>query len=365
MPGMRYLVPAGIGVVAAVVPVAPLRADHIGGSFGIETAAPLITETAIPLERGRFALSLRVDYVDYEEFSDLQLIAARRADPEADIHSLDDLRRPSLGASYGFTDNLTLGLRLPYVKRSNVLEPEEGHFHDGQFSAHDIIDHGDISGIGDMSLYGLYRWYQESDLSIATLFGLKAPTGEENEEGFTAVYDYVTKEREPYAPHEEEEGGHEHEGLLVETHLQPGSGSWDGFAGLALQRPLGVFMLNSSLLYTITTQGSQDTELGDMFAYNLALSYAAGRAFAACSGCSWHLFVEVNGEWQDEEKHDGIRNPDSGGNVIFVTPGVRLTGASGWNLVVAAGWPIAEDLNGIQVEPDLRLTAGINLLFGP
>jgi hypothetical protein len=351
--------------VTILLPVAAIRADHIGGSFGLETAAPLVTETAIPLDRGSSSLSFRMDYVDFDEFSDAELISARLSDLEADIHSLDDLRRPSVSMSYGFTDNLTLGLRLPYVERSNVLEPEEGHVHDGDVFVHDIIDHGDPSGMGDMTFYGLYRWYQENDLNIATLFGLKAPTGDEDEEGFKSVYDYRTGEREPYVPHEDEEGGHEHEGLLVETHLQPGSGSWDGFVGFALQRPAGAFTLNSSVLYTITTEGSQNTELGDMFSYNLALSYGTGERFTPCAGCGWNLFLELNGEWQDEETHDGIDNPDSGGNVVYLTPGVRLAGGTGWNVVAAAGFPVAEHLNGIQVEPDLRLTAGFNVVFGP
>lgn len=358
----RHLLPAALAAV--LLPVVAVQADHIGGSFGVETAAPLITETAIPLTRGSWSLNLRMDYVDFDEFSDEQLIAERRANPEADIHSLDDLRRPSIGVSYGFTDNLTLGMRLPYVERTNVLEPEEGHYHDGHFAAHDIIDHGDVSGMGDAIFYGLYRWYQDNELTISTLFGIKAPTGDDDEEGFESVYDYETKEREPYEPHDDEEGGHEHEGLLVETHLQPGSGSWDGFAGLALQRPAGPFTLHSSVLYTITTQGSQDTELGDSFAYNLALSYGAGERLAPCAGCAWNLFLELNGEWQDEENHDGRDNPDSGGNVVFLTPGVRLVGGSGWSVVTAVGFPVADHLNGIQVEPDLRLTAGLNVVFG-
>jgi hypothetical protein len=346
------------------LPVGAARADHLSGALGIETAAPLITETAIPLAPGAWSLSFREDYVDFDEFSDEELIEARRSDPEADIHSLDDSRRPSIGLSYGFTDDLTLGLRLPYVERTNVLEPEEGHFHDGNFSAHEIIDHGDVSGLGDATFYGLYRWYQENELTISTLFGIKAPTGDDDEEGFESVYHYLTKEREPYVPHEDEEGGHEHEGLRVESHLQPGSGSWDGFAGLTLQRPAGPFTLNSSLIYTITTQGSQNTELGDIFAYSLALSYGTGDRFTPCAGCGWNLFLELNGEWQDEENRHDVDNPDSGGNVVFLTPGVRLAGAAGWNIVAGVGFPVAEHLNGIQVEPDMRLTAGFNIVLG-
>jgi hypothetical protein len=361
----RSILP-GAGM-AGLLAAAPLHADHIGSSFGVDTAAPLITETAIPLQQGAWSLSMRIDYVDFDEFSDEELIEARRNDPEADLHSIDDLRRISLGLSYGMTEDLTIGVRLPYVERTNVLEPEEGHFHDGHFSAHDIIDHGDISGLGDAIFYGLYRWYQDEGLTISTLFGVKAPTGEDDEEGFESVYHYETKEREPYEPHHDDEddgGGHHHAGRQVETHLQPGSDSWDGFAGLALQRPAGPFTLNASVLYTITTEGAQDTELGDTFAYNVALSYGTGERLAPCAGCAWNLFLELNGEWQDEENTESVDNPDSGGNVVFLTPGVRLVGSGGWSAVIAAGFPVADHLNGTQVEPDLRVTAGLNLLFG-
>jgi len=70
-----------------------------------------------------------------------------------------------------------------------------------------------------------------------------------------------------------EEEGHHHEGNRLETHQQPGSGSYDPIVGVAYSQVLGMFNLDSSAVHTIVNEGSQDTDLGDSFKYNLSFSY--------------------------------------------------------------------------------------------
>ena len=57
----------------------------------------------------------------------------------------------SVFAAYGVTDNLTLGVRLPYVQRFDVggVDHHGGH--------HDVIDQGNPGGFGGISLIGQYR----------------------------------------------------------------------------------------------------------------------------------------------------------------------------------------------------------------
>ena len=166
-------------------------------------------------------------------------------------HSLDAIFAPSLVYSYGITDDLTLTLRLPFVRRTNI---REGHVHGG---VPEIDDLGDSAGVGDLSVLAQYRLLNnratQSELSL--LLGVKLPTGD------TSV---------------NTAGGER-----FETEFQPGSGSWDGMFGLAFTKRLGPWSFDANVLYVLATEGAQDTDLGDRFQYNAALSY---RLFGGLSG---------------------------------------------------------------------------------
>ena len=74
------------------------------------------------------------------------------------------------------------------------------------------------------------------------------------------------------------------------------------------------------------------------------------------------LVLELNGEWHDEQSEGGETDPNSGGNVVFLAPGVRVVRdqISGH---LTIGVPVISDMNGVQAEPDMRITAGISRSF--
>ncbi len=343
------------------------QADHLSGGFGIEQAAPINTESAVPLRRNGWTLGLRTEYVDQDTFGDVELINLRGADinrdgeANEDLHSTKSLLGVSLRAAYGVTENLTLGFRLPWIRREDIREPEEGHGHGANpIVVHDIIEHGDSAGVGDTTFFGLYRFYHDTTNDVAALFGVKTPTGDTDEEGFedeVSAGRFVTN----VIP-EDHEDDHHHAGRRLETHLQPGSGSWDGLLGLAYSRPLGPANFDTNFLYTIVSEGSQDTDLGDALSYNFAVSYPTER-FVPCQSCRWNLILELNGEWRDKEERSGVEIDNSGGHVVYLSPGLRFVGIGGLNLGVSFGYPVVTDVNGDQVEPDYRLVGTINVTF--
>jgi hypothetical protein len=339
-------------------------ADHLSGGFGLETAAPITTDSPLPLARGGWSFGFRFEYTDFDAFSDRELLQLRGSDPEADLHSLDTLLRYSFRMAYGLIENLTLGVRVPIVSRLDVREPEKGHCHGGRCVAHDIIDHGDITGVGDALFFGLYRFFHApaSHTHLAALFGVKTPTGQTGQTGF---------EQERFGgisvplPSDFEAGGahHHDDSRVVEAEFQPGSGSWDGLLGLAYQTALEPFNFNSSFLYTIVSEGTQDTALGDIFEYNFALSYPLPQGrFVPCPSCAWNLILELNGQWQDKEERAGVENDNSGGHVLFLSPGVRFIGGR-WNVAASGGYAVVSDLNGGHVEPDYRAVVSLNIAF--
>lgn len=186
-------------------------------------------------------------------------------------------------------------------------------------------------------------------------------------------------------------------GVLFDTEFLPGTGSWDWSAGLAVSQRLGGrTSLHANVLHTWAGTGEQDTDLGNRVQYNVALAYRAigavlqpGHSSSRMNagalpppmyhgagsskdhhheepvrsrGMALDLVLEVNGEWHDREKVGGVREDNSGGNVVFLSPGGRLS-FDRWSSFISFGVPIINNMNGIQAEPDYRLTSGIAVSF--
>ena len=72
--------------------------------------------------------------------------------------------------------------------------------------------------------------------------------------------------------------------------------------------------------------------------------------------------LELNGEWQDKQNENGEIDPNSGGNVVLLSPGLRLA-SNNWSGFATVGIPIVNDLNGLQSEPTYRLFGGVLVGF--
>lgn len=340
-------------------------ADHASVGFGVGSASPINTESGVPLPENKWATGVRLEHIQFDEYSDSELRHLRERDPEADLHSVDTLNQVSVGVAYGITDNFTVGVRLPIVMRNNIREPEHGHGfeevdhgndHDNDHEEenehaedndHDegpepinIATLGDVDGIGDAVFFGQYRFLQHEGSHLSALFGVKTPTG-------------VTSRTSD-------------QGTLLEVEFQPGSGSWDGLMGFAFTQELGDFNFDSNILYSVVTEGTQDTNLGDIFSYNFALSY---RLFGQ-EGSSYmppdyvfELIGEVNGEWREKEERAGIVDDNSGGNLVYLSPGIRFTAKKRANIAFSFGIPVVRGVNGDQVKPDYRIISTFNVNF--
>jgi len=98
------------------------------------------------------------------------------------------------------------------------------------------------------------------------------------------------------------------------------------------------------------TEGSRDTDLGDIFNYNLALSYRALEPL--------DLILEANGVWRDKQEVEGVEDENSSGNIVYFSPGVKIS-LGKFMAYLSAGFPVIEDLNGVQTGTDFRLVSGI------
>ncbi len=363
----------------------PAQADHPTLSLEDGSAGPVTTISAITLPAGSISAGVQSQFIFTDEIPDADLIRYTLLDDH--VHSTESLTSLSLTSAYGFTDDLTAGFALPYIQRSGfrsvgfapaagavaplVKSPRHGgHGHGGvgpvEPALVPYIQTTDFEGLGDATLYGQYRFSHDeaAQRHAAVLFGLKTPTGDTN----------VRDAR----------------GLLIEGDHQPGSGSWDPLAGFAFTQQVGKWSFDLNGLYTFVNEGTQQTNRGDIVNYNAAVSYRLLGSVGedACdheghthshvkspkgavaphdhrdqAATTWDLILEANGDWRDRVSIGGIEEENTGGNVIFLSAGSRLTLPNGWTTSVSVGVPAVSDLNGIQSEPALRMLFGISKGF--
>jgi hypothetical protein len=347
---------------------------HHPGIGGVGGAGGIFTIGAGTLDQGQFAFSAFVEYIRLKQLSDATLLA----NVGNDVHGLQSIESRSFAISAGVTNDFMVSVRFPWVRRTGIREgvlqdaPPVVEGEEEPAPLRTVHDRGSTSGFGDITTLAQYRFLNStrSGTQAALLFGFKAPTGKTN-----AI--------DPF-------------GELFEAEFQPGSGSWDGLFGFAFsQRLAPAWSVHANVLAVATSTGTQDTNLGNRFLYNAALAY---RLFGETAGVphshdplaayahaghshgptvarrrgaevahphvALDAFVEVNGEWHDKQRTAGIVDPNSGGNTVYVSPGLRLT-VENWSSYILVGFPVVNDLNGIQATPSWRLIGGLSLVLGP
>jgi hypothetical protein len=297
-------------------------AHHPTAETSIGLTGPIRTLSPTPLDKGSLNFSLQFEFIDFDAFSDEEL--RQFAAAGNDVHGTDSITHTILGVNFGLTDNLTLSLSLPYVYVNNIKEAHEDE-------PEEVHEHGDAEGIGDLTLLSQYRFLQAGGYESSMFLGLKIPSGRTDDTDL--------------------------EGVRFETEFQAGTGSWDPIAGLAARKELGKVSVTAGFLYSFATGGAQDTDLGDYLDYGAALSY---RAFNG--KMRWDLIMEANGKWQQRQEIGGVEDPNSGGNIIYLSPGTRLC----WkrlSLYLSLGFPVLQDLNGVQTDVGFRILSGIGFEF--
>lgn len=317
-----------------------LIADHASPSFETGTSGAINTLSASTLPKDKLVMGVSTQFIELDDISNERLEALGAINEE--VHSTDSLMSLSANIAYGLTDNLSIGISLPYIDRQNISEAENDGpgMGEAEFA-------GDSNGVGDLTLFSQYRFYSTGKINLAIILGLKTPTGDTDE--------------------------FELEGKPFEAEQQPGSGSWDPFAGLSFNKSWGRIGIASNLLYTFVNDGTQNTNLGDIFNYNLATTY---RVYHVKEDHDHQhhdhsnnlidyldLVLELNGDYREKVEIDGIKDSNTGGNTLYLSPGLRIGFGHKWSIYSSFGLPIINDLGGIQSEPELRITAGISTTF--
>lgn len=233
---------------------------------------------------------------------------------------------------YGATRDLTLAVTLPIVERRL-------HF-DGPAGERRTIT---ADGPGDLTLGGAYRFFrrdvERGTTQFSLLGGLKLPTGVTDLEDSNLPRLTGTPE------------------TRLPPSLQLGSGSVDGIVGLAGFQNIDRLSFYADVQGKLNTEGAQDFRAGDRLFYDLSADYVL------LPGRNMFLILELNGVVTAHAEQDGRTVRDSGGHLLFLSPGIQYLPIPPLILEAGIQIPIYRDLNGRQLAPDWSVVVGLRYLF--
>ena len=240
------------------------------------------------------------------------------------------VRTTPVGIVYGLRTGLSLVTVLPFVDKTV------------SFRGPATQRTRSTSGLGDALFLAKWRFYKRDQpigtFRLATELGLKAPTG---------AHDLESGDGHPLPPT-----------------LQRGSGSWDPIADVIMTyvpaAGRGRWSFMGDVGVTLTTE-AHGVEVGNQVSYDGMVKYRVHPA--RHPGRDTFLLLELNGRWQDRTRVGGGFTDDSGGHVMYLSPGIQFLLRR--NLILEAGVqvPLASDLNGAQHAPNTRILAGMRYII--
>ncbi|MBI1797837.1 MAG: transporter [Candidatus Eisenbacteria bacterium] len=206
-------------------------------------------------------------------------------------------------------DRLALLGRVPYNVKEITSSPV------GEASARTTS-----RGLGDaeaMALIGLWRGIGPRASTFAAVLGAIAPTGSNDARDAT--------------------------GARLDAHLQPGTGAWSANAGLNATLMIGDGALAAHLSGRWSGMNAHGYRYGRALLYDLGFTSAERRNVA--------LLAQINGRSAGADRlEDGSIGANTGGTVVYASPGVRWRTGIGVSVEAALKIPVLESLRGDQRE---------------
>ncbi len=217
---------------------------------------------------------------------------------------------------YNITSDLLVGTMAPFV----------------QVEARSIAGTNDSFGLSDISLFAKYLVVQidalQETFRVTVKGNIKFPTGSKN--------------RTPAL----------------------GTGTVDyslGTVGAWIGERFGIYG-DASYTFKGTSEGYK---FGNAIIYNLALGFRAFPAvYETYPTSQWNLYLELNGMHTAKDKVNSQTLLDTGGNILFLSPGIQYIPSRYFLLEASIQIPIYQHYNGIQPGTDaIGLIGGRALFF--
>jgi hypothetical protein len=146
-------------------------------------------------------------------------------------------------------------------------------------------------------------------------------------------------------------------GTRLPPNLQLGSGSVDGIVGVASFHNMDRLSVYADVQGKLNTEGAQDFRAGNKLFYDLSADYVL------LPQRNMFVILELNGVSTSRAEQAGRTVRDSGGQLLFLSPGLQYLPIPPLILEVGIQIPIYRDLNGRQLAPDWSVVAGLRYLF--
>lgn len=304
-------------------------ADHGPGTTGGST-----TQSGETLKPGAFSLGLQWDYTQFESLTAADIDRrTHQVNSNEDIH-FDALRWNSLWTiafAYGVVEDFQLAFSTGWYRGA---DQREGRIDDtGTYQFHDF---GDVTGMTDLWVTGKYRVLKGPYGQWALSAGVKFPTGRDDVRG--------RGETDP-----------------LEPSVQPGSGAFDFLGGTSYSVWLTErFTLDSSVQYTHRTEANS-FKIGDRIDAGAAVAFRLTEDMQKFPQAS--VFGEISVRHGFKNKEDGHDTVNSGGTVLFLSPGIRAAFTPHVSLSVAPQFPVLEALNDEQQKTLFKILTGLTFTF--
>ena len=273
-------------------------------------AAPLNFNTALPVAKGEFVLRQQFIFARASG-------AGREREERAAISVI----------GYGAAAALTLFAEIPFVDRSLDSGAPGGRLSRS------------ASGLGDITLSARYTVFRRDGpgrtFRLAPFVGLKLPTGRS--------------------------GSRDSFGTLP-PEVQNGTGSWDPFSGLVLTYQTLEYQIDAQAAYRANTRAG-GFEAGDVARADISFQYRLLPRLIE-SGTPGFLYgvAGANLRHRGRSSVDGAADKNSGGTVLFLSPGLQYV-TKRWIIEFGAQLPVARHSNGSALEDDFVLRVGARLNF--
>ena len=151
-------------------------------------------------------------------------------------------------------------------------------------------------------------------------------------------------------------------GLKVPSGGAFGSGSTDPIGALIFSHIRDPHWLIADAQFTYTTTGNNGLHRGNRWNYDLAYLYRL-LLRSELGIPSVLLVLELNGEHVRPSRLNGMRLPDTGGNLLFLSPGIEFIVSHRLVLEFSSPIPVGRNLNGSQIKPTSSFIIGFRWLF--
>jgi hypothetical protein len=229
-------------------------------------------------------------------------------------------------AGYNISDRIGLQFNLPMIYRSYGYMDQRGS----------------ESGIGDVSLLGNFRLFEQQTKKFTfnwtALGGVKFPTGDSAQ---------LNPNQEDFAPGI---GGHD---------LTLGSGSYDGLVGTGFFARWKRLFLTGAMQYAIRSEGA----FGYQFANDWTWFGGPGVYVLLGDQHTLSLQAVVSGESKGQDTVNGVPTDDTAITAVYLGPQINFTWSSKLSAQIGADLPVSIVTTGQQLVPNYRVRAAVTWRF--